>query len=238
MVDIDLLVQSDGLYMTSLPDGPSFMWRLLTMKEFRVFASLREQGVLSAFQVYNEVFNRCYVGEVLAINGDLPAGIFLSIGELIMYLSGDCAGQERNEINTARASYHQVGVLEVMKRVVLMAFPYKPDELEAWSRIKLTRRFVEAEALLQNRGEYEPLDTSKIMTSEEAAAQKNKPVVDFRRENRDIDGEFGDRTHALDRHPAELAEKARRTEKLKASQLRQLDKSRRDEAQEKKRRRR
>ena len=237
-MDIDLLVESDGLYMTTLPEGQSFMWRLLSLKEYRVFSVLRARGVFPTLLLYDKVFNRCFVGESLAINGDLPAGIFLSIGELIMYLSGDCAGEERAEIEAVRASYHQVGVHEVMKRIVLMAFPYKPDELESWTRAKLTRMFVEAEALLQNKGEYQPLDTSKIMTAKEAAIQQNKPVVDFRKENREIGDEFGDRKHALDRHPAELADKARRTKQLKAHQLRQVDASMQDEAKQKRKYRR
>lgn len=237
-MDLNLLIESDGLYTTTLPEGPSFTWRLLSMKEYRVFSSLRNQGIWHEYQLYGKVFDHCYVGDSRAINGNLPAGVFLSIGRLIMYLSGDCTGEERAEIDAARAAYNQSGVLEVVKRVVLMAFPYKPDELESWTRRKLMKIFVEAEAVLQNRGEYQPLDTSKIMTAEEAAAQHNKPVVDFRRENQELGNEFGDRKHALDMHPSELAEKSRRTNKLKAEQLRQIQQSMDDETRRKTPRRR
>jgi hypothetical protein len=238
MVDIDLLVESDGLYMTSLPSGESFVWRLLSLKEYRTFAALRAGAVLSAMELHTKVFDRCYVGDPRVINGNLPAGIFLAIGELILHLSGDMAGDEAAEIDSAREQYAVASVQEVMKRVVLMAFPYKPEELDDWTRPRLTRTFVQAEAVLANKSGYEPLDTSKIMTPEQIAKQQNKPVVDMRRENREIGDEFGDRTHALDRDPAELAQRAKRQQKLKADQLRKLDASKRDEARQKQSRRR
>ena len=238
MLDIDLLVESEGLYMTTLPTGQSFTWRLLSLKEYKVFSTLRQQGIWHEYQLYSKVFDRCYVGDPRAINGNLPAGVFFSIGQLVMYLSGDCAGEEAEEINAARSSYSQAGVLEVVRRIVLMAFPYKPDELELWTRRKLMRIFVEAEAVLQNRGGYEPLDTSKIMTAEQAQAKANKPVVDFRKENRELGEEFGNRKHALDMDPAELQKRARQTEKLKAKQLRQIQQSVDDETNRKTRRRR
>lgn len=225
MLDIDLLVESEGMFMTTLPEGPSFTWRLLTMKEYRVFSTLRAGGVLSEWELYDKVFTRCYVGEALAINGHLPAGIFLSIGELIMHLSGDAHASEGEEIDAARSMYNQAGVLEVVRRIVLLAFPYKPEELDHWTRQKLFKTFVEAEAVLQNRGDYQPLDTSKIMTAEQMAAQENKPVVDFRKDNRDLGDEFGDRKHALDLHPAELDRRAKKTAKLKQHQLRQVEQS-------------
>jgi hypothetical protein len=87
--------------------------------------------------------------------------------------------------------------------------------------------------VLQNRGEYTPLDTSKIMTADQAAAQANKPVVDFRKENRELSNEFGDRKHALDQHPAELEQRARKAKQLKAHQLRQVQQSVDDEARAK-----
>lgn len=238
MLDIDLLIESEELFMTSLPGGPSFTWRLLTLKEYKVFSTLRAQGVYNDLQLYYEVFDRCYIGEPMAINGNIRAGIFLSIGQLIMYLSGDSGATEAEEIEAARAGYHTAGVLEVMKRVVIMAFSYRPEELEKWTRRKLFRMFVEAEALLQNTSEYMPLDTSKIMTADQIAAQKTKPVVDFNRENKELGDEFGDRKHALDMHPAELEQRANKQKRLKAQQLRQADQSIQHEAQARKKHRR
>lgn len=238
-MDIDLLVESDGLFMTTLPSGISFTWRLLTMKEFKVFATLRNQGVLHEFQLYTEVFNRCYIGDARVINGDLPAGIFLGLGELIMYLSGDRAGEEREEIEAARAAYQDSSVTEVMKRVVLMAFSsYTPEVFESWTRAKLLERFTMAEAVLQNRSEYQPIDTSKIMTPEEAAKQRRKGPVDFAQENREFHkSDAGEQRHALDMSPDELSRRAKKRQ-LTSAQAARLDKmSKEHEARGRRRRR-
>ncbi len=239
-MDIDLLIESDGLFVTTLPDGISFTWRLLTLKEYQVFSSLRDQGVFGSMQIHSEVFDRCYVGDARAINGNLPAGTFLSIGELIMYLSGDSAGEERQEIEAARAAYADTSVTEVMKRIVLMAFSsYTPDVFETWTRAKLLRTFVMAEALLMNRSEYQPIDTSKIMTPVEAAKAAKKGPVDFAAENREFSQkDAGVQQHALDMHPSDLKKRAQKQQKITTAQARRLDRMDADIEQRKSRRRR
>jgi len=240
-VDIDQLIESEGLFVTTLPDGASFTWRLLTEKEFRVLSKIRDNGLLSRFQVHLEAFNRCYVGDHRMINGDLPAGIFLSIGELIMHLSGGATGHEADEIEAARANYADASVTEVMKRIVLMAFAsYTPDVFESWTRAKLLERFVLAEALLQNRSEYQPIDTSKIMTPEQAAKQARKKSlpVDVHGDNREIRNAMGSKKHALDSHPSEFKDKVK-SAKLNTAQARRLDKmSKSDERRQRSARRR
>ncbi len=240
MVDLDTLIESDGLFMTTLPGGQQFTWRLLTLKEYRVFRALREGGIYNPLVLHNKVFNHCYLGNPATINEMLPAGLFVSIGELIMWLSGDCAGQsDRDDIEIARQTYHNSSVTEVMKRIILIAFSaYKPEELETWTRPRLIKTFTLAEAVLQNRGEYEPINTNKIMSAEEAAKKKSKPPIDFRRENQELRDEFGDRRHPADLHPAELQERNAKTKRLKAQQLRHLDQSMREENKAKERMRR
>jgi hypothetical protein len=234
MIDIDLLVESDALYMTTLPEGQSFTWRLLSLKEYKVFSTLRDQKILNLYDLYTQVFERCYVGDHRLINGNAPAGIFFAIGELILYLSGDSAGNEKDEIEIARSTYHASSVLEVVKRIVILAFGYKPDELENWSRQRLMKTFAQAEALLQMKGDYQPLDTSKIMTPEQAE-KANRKKMNFEKDNVDINKEFSDRVHPLDMPIEELEKKAQKTEKLKAEQLRALDQSMKaEEAQQRK----
>ena len=221
MVDIDLLVESDGLYMTTLPSGVSFTWRLLTLKEYSVFSGLREAGVLGEIQLHSDVFVRCYVGDHRAINGNLPAGIFLSLGRLIMYLSGDRAGSEAEEINAARSTYRADSVLELMKRVVIMAFAYQPHEIELWTRAKLTRNFVLAEAVLQNKTDYQPIDTSKIMSPGQAAVQRKKDHINYELENSELNKQSLSGEHILDQHPSALTDKS---SGLSKKRLRWLDK--------------
>lgn len=226
-MNIEALIESNGLYMTTLPTGEKFTWRLLTMKEYRVFDGLRQADIYMAPVLYEMVFSRCYVGEADAINGNLPAGYFPSIGELIMWLSGDGGvSNERNEIEAAREAYSADSVLETMKRIVLIAFSsYDPDVIDTWTRPELLKKFTLAEAVLVNKGGYEPLDTKKIMSAEQAAKKKASPV-DFRKENQEYSQAMGDpnKPHPLDQHPLDLARKQAKTNKLMKSQAKELDK--------------
>lgn len=197
MLDLDLLLESDGLYRTTFPElGCSFVFRLLTLKEFRVFRSLRDGGYLHPMVVAQKVFERCYFGDPAFLGGDLPAGIEISIGNLILWLSGD------NELETLkqdlirhRNQYQAGSVTEYMRRVICTAFPaYKWEELEGWDREQLIRMFVISESVLQNRVEgYKPLDIKDIKSPEEMAAAAAKPAhgINFAEENARIRKSMG-----------------------------------------------
>ena len=221
-------MESAGLYMTTFPTGEQFTWRLLTLKEYRIFRGLREAATLAPLTLYEEVFNHCYLGNADAVNGNLPAGYFPAMGELIMWLSGDSSTQkEREEIETARLNYPTNSVQETMKRIVLLAFAaYTPDDIETWSHVELLRKFTIAEAVLVNRGGYELLDTKQIMSQEQASKKKVNPI-DFDKENREYSSAMGDanKPHILDQHPDALAMKQAKSRKLEKVLAQQLEKS-------------
>ncbi len=193
MLDIDLLVETNGLYRTTFPDLEcSFVYRILTLKEYQVFRSLRDGGVLHPWVVATKVFQRCYVGQGVLIGGDLPAGLEVSIGDLIMWLSGDSELDSfKQDLQRHRRKYAGDSVTEFMKRIICTAFPaYRWEELDGWTREQLMERFVVSESILQNRIEgYKPLDLKEVKSPEEMAAvaakQKQKPAhgIDFKREN-------------------------------------------------------
>lgn len=224
MIDIKTLLESEGLYQTTLLTGEQFTWRLLTMKEYRVFRGLREANTMSLLFLYEMVFDHCYLGNADAINGHLPAGYFPAIGECIMWLSGDCGTNERDEIEVARMKYAGNSVLETMKRIVYIAFPYLPEQVENWTRAELVRKFTLAEAVLVNKGGYELLDTKKIMSAEKA--KKQKPAIDFRKENEEYNSTFGanDKIHPLDLPPDMLFSK-QKSKKISTEQAKQLDRA-------------
>lgn len=226
MIDIKTLMESDGLYQTTLLTGEQFTWRLLTMKEYRIFRGLRDavSGETALLFLYDQVFEHCYVGNAQAINGYLPAGYFPAIGQVIMWLSGDCGANERDEIEVARMKYNAGSVVETMKRICLMAFPYLPEQVDNWTRPELLRKFTIAEAVLVNKGGYEPLDTKKIMTAEQASKKKKNPI-DFAAENKEHQTAIGDMTkpHILDQAPGVLFDKQEKTNRLQKNQARELD---------------
>lgn len=239
MIDIQTLIENKHLYRTTLPSGEEFTWRLLTMKEYDVFRRLREAGVYPPLVLYSEVFDYCYQGVSEVINGNLPAGYFSAIGELIMWLSGDSViNNEKQEIEEARSKYNTHSVTETIKRVILMAFPsYTPDSFNEWTRDQLMEKFVIAEAVLVGRGGqwlldgkgnpaqvgvYQPINVKNITTANAAGSP-----IDIKKENEEYAKAMGDgqSKHILDQHPSVLANKAAKHAQLSRAAARSLDRA-------------
>jgi len=190
MVNIDELIESDGLYHTQFSPEYGFTWRLLTLKEYRVFRGLRDFGAMSTFNVYHEVFKRCYVRDLPVMNQRIPFGMLVTIGEAIMWLSGDCElSTLKDDILIARHNYPSDSVNERMKQVVFTTFPsYKLEELDQWTRTRLIKSFVTSEHVLIQRGfEYQPIDVNEIKRPDEVAEVQELPDkynndIDFARE--------------------------------------------------------
>ena len=214
MVDIDLLLESNGLFRTVYPDGRNFCWRLLTLKEYNTFRGLRQAGVLTGIGLHYQVFKRCYVGGG-ALSETLPLGMYCSIGETIMWMSGDCETETiKNDINTVRHFFQDASVNEQMKRVIWTAFPsYTIEDVEGLTRPELIRRFTIAEAILiwRTNGEYVPLDLEDINFHGDGPQQPvddvSIDIINFDAENEAMTAN----TNHWDREDAEneLAEKKR-----------------------------
>jgi hypothetical protein len=235
MLDIDTLIESKGLYQTTMPTGARFTWRLLLLKEYRVFRRLLDANIMHPFVVYTKVFERCYLGNANLISSQTPAGMIISIGELILWLSGDCSSYTiKQDIEQARNNYPAGSVEEYLKRIVLIAFPgYVPDDLEGMTRVELLEKFTIAEAVLVNKGGYEQFKLSSIMSSEQAA-QKQAAVSSkqMARDNREIAGSVGTdgpgSRHVLDADPTILGSKMQNRKQLDAREARRLDRMQRE----------
>lgn len=215
MLDIDKFVESDGLYVTSLPQGGSFCWRLLSLKEYRVFNGLRRQGQVNEYELYSMVFDRCFMGNAILIDGQLPMGLFFSIGKLILELSGDSgAQQEKEDLEAYREIYPRNTLLEYMKRVILRAFPsYTPEVIEKWSKVRVFKEFTMAEAVLEEGVGYKPISLDNVLSPEEVAkkASKKQNAVNFEKENGQLNQALGtsDGKHFTEQTPADLAKRVR-----------------------------
>lgn len=234
MFSLEDIMEHGEVFLTTFPEGSKFAWRLLTLKEYRVFNALRESKILQPFSLYSQVFDRCYLGDPNMISEMLHAGIFISLGELIMWLSGDCmATTQKEDLAAARKNYPANSVVEVMKRIVLIAFPaYKPEELENWTRNELIRKFTMGEALLVNREpEYKPLEINKIKMGGE---QKPHGLpIDIEQENSELNKVDMGRDHILDSSPDVLAGRMRNAARLNPQTARALDSTTRPRVRQK-----
>ena len=195
-MDIDKIIESNGnIYRTHFPEiDVSITYRILSIKEYKVFRSLRDGGVLSASLLAEQVFERCYFGNAGLLSENLPAGISISVGNLIMYLSGDCDQLTLlQDIHDARTLHPSDTVFEYMRSAIITAFPtYQLDDLEEMSRSQYLRLFAISENIITKQNpEYERLDLSKVENSESRSKKNNSHNIDFRKENREIRSAVG-----------------------------------------------
>lgn len=224
-MDIDKLIESGGsLYTTRLPvHDISLSYRLLSLKEYKVYKSLRDGGVISPLVLHEMVFERCYLGDAAAISSTSPAGLTVSIGSLIMYLSGDCDSDTLlDDITNARKLYPKDTVFEYMRSAIMTAFStYSIDDLDNLDRTQFLRHFTIAENILAKQNpDYKELSIKEITSGTEANTDHSN--INFDRENSAL-------SRAVGYWGGEEAENqyARENRKLTAEQLKSIQNRRR-----------
>jgi len=228
VVDYDLLYESDGIYRTDIL-GRKFLYRLLTFREYRVLKGLSVSGVMNRQAILMEAFRKCYIGDVNLLNQKTPVGIYLSIGQLIMYFSGDCERETlKTDIAIARSIYPAHSVHERMRHTIFLAFSsYTIDDSDKWTRPELIKKFIVAEhALLQRGLQYTPVNVDEILSPEEFQEQNSKPEEKTPIKNIDFDAASKTQRENLgfwdEWDIEEEVDKSKR--KLTVSQAKKLDK--------------
>jgi len=179
MFDLDLYIESRQLYVTQAPGGIDLAWRLLTLKELSAFIKLKAAGALSLNEIYYEVFRRVYMGNVDYLPEDLFFGIVRGVGELCLGLSGEYTQDNvKQDIIHARNLHEHASVDEHMKRVCVVAFGYKPEDIENWNRPELISKFVLGESLLKHKFGTEPLNVEGIYTAKELQEKQERERKD------------------------------------------------------------
>lgn len=189
---IEQVLSTDGnLYQTVIPqEDISLNYRLLNLKEYSLYKKFRDNGIYNEYDCYMRVFERCFLGEVSLLSPNLPAGILISIGRFIMWLSGDCDNHTlANDIDRHRHMTPPDNVFSVMISTILTAMPvYKYEELLHFDRERLLRLFTVAEnALVFQNAEYV---RAQVKTQEEQPQAHGAPS-DIEAENRAIMREMG-----------------------------------------------
>jgi len=233
-MDIDAIINANGsLYRTSFPDlGIALSYRLLSLKEYKVFKSLRDGGVISPFIVSEKVFERCYIGEYKLIPDSQLAGVGITIGNLIMWLSGDCDSETLlNDIAFSRRLNPRDTVFEYMRGAIVAAFPTTTiEELENLTRNQFINKFTISENVIAKQNpEYEELNLSEVAKQSETQSVKTKHGINFERENQAIVKAVGannirDQEVAESKAIREKQPKKKKPVKLSNAQLRELQK--------------
>lgn len=178
------LLKTD-LYSTQIPGIGVFRYKLLSIKEYRKIVSLRASGIFMPDELEEEVFKYCYVGNTGLLPEVIPAGITVSLGKLILYLSGDCDTKTIVlDIDSFRKKNPPDTLHEYMRAVVITAFPmYSLEDIDSWTRIEFIEKFSISENVLRKKqGDYEFLDLTKI-GKEPKKKKKTSHGIDFAAEN-------------------------------------------------------
>lgn len=223
MIDVDAILETEGgLFQTTTPDGEqTFTYRLLSMKEYKIFAALRDGGLLPPFRLYEQIFSRCFLGEIIPENS--RAGIIFSIGQFILWLSGDCENDTlKEDISSLRLQNPLDSLYTYEMAVITSIFPYKLEDIEKWSRLEFHRKFVIAENLMiKQRGEeVTRLDLAKIQSGGEKAKKPKGSAIDFERENASIRSAMG--AGNVEELEAEMGDLRARTQALTQAQAQRL----------------
>jgi hypothetical protein len=187
---------------------------------YNVFRSLKASSILNQDEIAMKVFERCFLGEIGFLSENLPAGILVSIGNLIMWLSGDCDNVTLMEdLERHQSMSPNNTVFAYIQAVIATVFPaYSLEDIESWDRESLLRRFTIAENILEKQREgYTRLKL------ERADSKKNKSSssgINFEKENRAL------RSH---QNPIDVEETQNklRQEQLSREQLSKLNNRRR-----------
>ncbi len=173
------------------PDsGRVFYFRMLSLKEYERFNRIRSQALFHEWLFYEEVFKYSYLNDYDLLPDDIAAGFCVSIGQLVMYLSGDCDRETiLIDIQSARQEHPENSLLEYMRTVIFSVFhSYTMEDIDSWDRKKFLKIFTVAENILsKQREDFKRLSLSDLEKSMNGKTKKNpNGPIDFEAENRAI----------------------------------------------------
>lgn len=167
-----------------------FYFRMLSLKEYERFCKIRSNALFHEWLFYEEVFKYSYLNDYDLLPDDIAAGFCVSIGQLVMYLSGDCDRETiLLDIQQTRADNPNNSLLEHMRTVIFSVFhSYTLEDIDAWDRKKFLKIFTIAENILSKQRE----DFNRLSLKDLEKSMNKKPSenpngpIDFERENRAI----------------------------------------------------
>lgn len=226
---VEVLKSDLELYSITFPEEDiSYQFRLLSMREYRLFNKLMLGGLEPPFFIYEAIFELCYFGTVEYMSNQTKMGCLLSVGELIYVLSGS---QNSNEllldIAKERKRNPADSIFEHMRAVIISAIPaYSLKDVDNMTEKEFIKAFVISENILSKvNPEFIRLDLQAIykkINGLEEEPKEEKATV--QNDNEALKRALG---HWKVQEAEELYRKDIESRQLSKEELEKLDKIRR-----------
>ena len=177
---VRVLKEGKELYNIEFETGIEYQFRLLSMREFRLFDKFLKGGVKAPLFIYEEIFSLCFLGDISYLPKATPMGHILSTGELIYYMSG---AQDSNQILFDIASQRKENpgdsIFEHMRAVIISAIPrYTLFDIDNLTEKEFIKCFVIAENILSKTNpNFQRLDLKEIYDNLNGIKEEKKPIV-------------------------------------------------------------
>ena len=219
-----VLSQNKELYNIQLDDGIEFQFRLLSIREYRLFNKMMIGGFMLPFFIYEDIFELCFFGEVNFLPKNIPMGNILSTGELIYHLSGaQTSDQILFDIAEERKKNPGDSIFDHMRAVIITAIPrYTLFDIDNLSEKEFIKCFVIAENILSKvNPAFVRLDLKEIY--DKLHGIEEEPQV--QKENiEQLENSLG---HWKLEEARQLYEEEKKKVKLTQEELKALDKAKR-----------
>lgn len=224
---VRVLKEGKELYNIEFETGVEYQFRLLSMREFRLFNKFIVGGVEPPIFIYEQIFNLCFLGDSRLFPDVDPVGPIITTGELIYHLSG---AQEPVQLllDIAQQRKENPGdsIFSHMRAVIVTAIPrYTLFDIDNLTEKEFIKCFVIAENILSKMNpNFQRLDLKEIYENLTGIKEPEaKPIV--QKENVEkLEQALG---HWKVEEARQLYEEEQRKVKLTQKDLEALDRAKR-----------
>lgn len=178
----DKIAYDGKVWQIRFPDGDHYTVKYLTYKEHLLFSQLYEMRLPAAYidyEVCKHILVNPKVDQLVKYEDDLLAGVYTTIADLAMYISGNHystpEGLEtfQNLLSTAREMSNSID--EYMFAAICSTFPaYKYEDLYSLPFSDIVKLFAAAESLMIRKGILSEYSQIGMPGQEPAPAKRPK----------------------------------------------------------------
>lgn len=175
---VKVLEEGKELYNIEFEDT-EFQFRLLSMREYRLFNKLMLSGREDRFSLFEDIFRLCLFGNYNRFPKTFPMGPIVTTGELIYYMSGSQDPlQLLVDIAEERKKAPGDSIFEHMRAVIITAIPrYTLFDIDNLNEKEFIKCFVIAENILSKTNpNFNRLDLKEIY-EQMTGKPEEKPIV-------------------------------------------------------------